>query len=216
MKTPIVLIAASLLAALSACAELPSPNTTLPTGGQLASAVARSVEQGGKFISLVGPKRQHSEPFLGVPGTNFYALRSMIDTRNGETAHQLFVADSYFGAERNWEAARDGQGQKLRFIAISKNEITCENGCSYAEEFAAALPERLLRASPQGFAVSFTAHSGATKTVTVPGDLVANQLTAIADARAALPQASAAPAPGGAGPSSAPKPAPAVAIPSPR
>ena len=197
MKNPIALMAAaSLLAALSACAELPA--TTPIAGGQLATAVARSVEQGGKFIALVGTKRQHADPFLGVPGTNFYALRSMLDTRNGETAHQLFVADSYFGAERNWEAARDGQGQKLRFIAISKNEITCENGCSYAEEFAAAVPETLLRASPQGFAVSFTARSGATKTVTVPGDLVANQLTAIADARAALPTASAAPLPGAA------------------
>ena len=193
MKNPIALFAAaSLLAALSACAELPATPTA---SGQLATAVARSVEQGGKFISLVGPKRQHAEPFLGVPGTNFYALRSMIDTRNGETAHQLFVADSYFGAERNWEAARDGQGQKLRFIAISKNEITCENGCSYAEEFAAALPEPLMRANPQGFAVAFTARSGAIKTVTVPGDLVANQLTAVADARAAMPTASAAPVP---------------------
>src|SRR5437016_2091265 len=140
MKTPIASVAAAfLLAALSACAELPA--TTPAATGPLATAVARSVEQGGKFIALVGPKRQHAEPFLGVPGTNFYALRSMIDTRNGESVHQLFVADSYFGAERNWEAARDSQGRSLRFIAISKNEITCENGCSYAEEFAAALPE---------------------------------------------------------------------------
>lgn len=197
MKTPIALFAAAaLLAALSACAELPSPNTTLPTGAPLASAVARSIEQGGKFISLVGPKRQHAEPFLGVPGTNFYALRSMIDTRNGETAHQLFVEDSYFGAERNWEAARDPQGRPLRFTAISKNEITCENSCSYAEEFGAGLPEPLLRGGIQGFAVNFTAHSGATKTVSVPGDLIANQLNAVADARAALPTASAAPPPG--------------------
>jgi len=191
MKFPIGLFAVpALLAVLSACTGLPA---TPAASGQLATAVARSVEQGGRFIALVGPRRQHAEPFLGVAGTNFFALRSMIDTRNGETAHQLFAADSYFGAERNWEAARDGQGRTLRFIAISKNEITCENGCSYAEEFAAALPEPLLRAGPQGFAVSFTAHSGATKTIAVPGDLVANQLTAIADARAGLPQAAVAP-----------------------
>jgi hypothetical protein len=208
MKTPNALFAAAfLLAALSACAELPSTTTTLATsGGQLATAVARSVEQGGKFISLVGPKRQHAEPFLGVPGTNFFALRSMIDTRNGETVHQLFVEDSYFGAERNWEAARDPQGRPLRFTAISKDEITCENGCSYAEEFGAAVPETLLRASPQGFAVTFAAHSGATKTVSVPGDLVANQLTAVADARAALPTAAAAPPPGAATRAPAPSP----------
>jgi hypothetical protein len=193
MKTPIALLAAALM--LSACTELPSTTTTLATGGQVATAVARSVEQGGRLISLVGPKRQHAEPFLGVAGTNFFALRSMLDTRTGETVHQLFVEDSYFGTERKWEAARDGQGRALRFIAISKNEITCDNGCSYAEEFAAALPETLLRASPQGLAVSFTAHSGATKTVTVPGDLVLNQLTAVADARAALPSAAATPPP---------------------
>jgi hypothetical protein len=192
MKTPIArFAAASLLAALAGCAV---PNTP-PPNTQLTTAVARSVEQGGKFITLVGPRRQHAEPFLGVPGTNFYALRSLIDTRTGETAHQLFVEDSYFGAKRDWEAARDAQGQKLRFIPISKNKITCENGCSYAEEFAAALPETLLRASPQGFAVSFTAHAGADKTIAVPGDLVANQLSAIAEARAGLPTAAAAPPP---------------------
>ena len=204
MKTPIVLLAAALL--LSACAELPSNTTTLATGGQLATAVARSVEQGGKFIALVSPRRQHAEPFLGVAGTNYFALRSMLDTRTGETAHQLFVEDSYFGAKRNWEAARDGQGRTLRFIAISENEITCENGCSYAEEFAAAIPETLLRAGPPGFEVSFTAHSGATKSVTVPGDLVANQLKAVADARAALPTASATPPP----PAASPPPATAT------
>jgi hypothetical protein len=198
MKTTIALCAAAfLMAALSDCAGLPNApqsNTTFASG-QLATAVARSTEQGGRFIALVGPKRQHAEPFLGVPGTNFYALRSMIDTRSGETSHQLFVADSYFGAERNWEAARDGQGQQLRFTSISKNEITCENGCSYAEEFAAALPENLLRASPQGFAVGFTAHSGAQQTISVPGDVVANQLAAVAEARTGLPTAAAAPPP---------------------
>ena len=193
MKFPIALFAApALLAVLSACTGLPD---TPAASGQLATAVARSVGQGGKFIALVGARRQHAEPFLGVAGTNFFALRSMIDTRSGETAHQIFVEDSYFGAERNWEAARDGQGQKLRFIAISKNEITCENGCSYAEEFAAALPETLLRASPQGLAVNFAPHTGPGKTITVPGDLVANQLAAVAEARASLPTASAGPPP---------------------
>jgi hypothetical protein len=196
MKTPIALYAAaSLMATLSACAGLPNAPPSNPTlaSGQIATAVARSTEQGGRFIALVGPRRQHAEPFLGVPGTNFYALRSMIDTRTGETSHQLFVADSYFGAERNWEAARDGRGQLLRFIPISKNEITCDNGCSYAEEFAAALPENLLRTSPQGLPVGFTAKSGAQQTISVPGDLVANQLAAVAEARTGLPTAAATP-----------------------
>jgi hypothetical protein len=190
MKTPIALVAAaSMLATLAGCvgsSSLPPPNVLTAT------TVTRSEEQGGRFIAFVGPRRPHGEPFLGVPGTNFDALRSWIDTQNGETAHQLYVEDSYSGAERTWEAARVQGGQTLRFITISKNEITCENGCSYAEEFAAALPEALLRASPQGLAISFTAHSGTQRTIIVPGDLIALQLAAIDDARTTLPRASAA------------------------
>ena len=197
MKTPIALAAAALLlAALAGCAGLPSAP---PPGIQSASAVTRATEQDGRFITFIGPKRPHAEPFLGVPGTNFTALRSSIDTRNGETVHQLYVEDSYFGAKRDWEAARDPAGQTLRFTHISKNQISCDNGCSYAEEFAASLPEALLRASVQGklagLAISFTAHSGARQTIIVPGDLILKQLAAVDEARAALPAASATPPP---------------------
>jgi hypothetical protein len=193
MKNSIALVAAAfLLAALAGCV---GSSDGLPPNVLAAGGVTRSEEQGGRFLAFVGPRRPHGEPFLGVPGTNFDALRSWIDTRNGETAHQLYVEDSYFGAERNWEAARILGGETLRFIAISKNEITCENGCSYAEEFAAALPEALLRASPRGLAISFTAHSGAARTILVSGDLIQKQLAAVDEARASLPTASAAPPP---------------------
>ncbi len=192
MKPAVALVAASFLA-LAGCTGLsgaPPPSTPA------ASGVSRSTEAGGRFITFVGPRRPTGEPFLGVPGTNFAALRSSIDTKTGEVAHQLYVEDSYFGAERNWEAAADPAGQKLRFIAISKNQITCDNGCSYAEEFAVGLPEALMRAPrPQGLAISFTAHSGARQTIIVPGDLITRQLAAIDEARSTLPTASAAPPP---------------------
>ncbi len=197
MKTPITLVAAaSLLMVLAGCGTLASAP---PPSVQPATAVTRSTEPGGRFIALVGPQRAHAEPFLGVSGTNFYALRSWLDTRNGETAHQLYVEDSYFGAERNWVAVRDSRGQALRFIAISTNKITCDNGCSYAEEFAAVLPETLLRASVKGklagLAISFTAHSGARQTIIVPGELILKQVAAVDEARATLPAASATPPP---------------------
>jgi len=190
MKPPINLLAASILAALAGCAGLSgAPAPGIPT----ATGVTRATELDGRFITFVGPKRPHGEPFLGVAGTNFTALRSSIDTRTGETVHQLYVEDSYFGAERNWEAARDPSGQALRFIAISKHEISCDNGCSYAEEFAASLPEALLRKSPQGLEIAFTARSGARATIPVPGDLIATQLAAVDEARASLPTAAAPP-----------------------
>jgi hypothetical protein len=184
-----------LAAVLAGCAGAPGgPPRTAP-GAALPVAVSRLTEQGGKFIALVGPRSQHAEPFLGVPGTNIFALRSWIDSRTGETVHQLYVADSYVGGERNWDTARDAQGQALRFIAITKNEISCGASCSYAEEFAAALSEPLLRASPKGLSLTFAAKSGASKTIAVTGDLVAKQLAAVDEARAALPKATAVSAP---------------------
>src|SRR5437763_6672878 len=106
------LLAPALLIVLAGCGALSSAP---PPVIQSATEVSRSIEQDGKFIGLVGPRRTHAEPFLGVPGTNFFALRSWIDTRNGETAHQLYVEDSYFGGKRNWDAARDKAGGELRF-----------------------------------------------------------------------------------------------------
>ena len=187
-----------LLAVLAGCAGATSAP---PPNPQSVDAVSQSVEQGGRFIALVGPRRQHAEPFLGVAGTNFAALRSWIDTRGGERVTQLYVEDSYFGGERNWEKARDAAGQALKFIAISKNEISCENGCSYAEEFAAELPEKLLRASPAGLSITFTAKLGLGKTIAVPGELVAKQLAAL-DAARPVPAAAAATPPPAAAPAS--------------
>jgi hypothetical protein len=175
--------------ALAGCGAIAGLSST----AQPAGPVTRAEAQGGRFVTLTGPRVQHAEPFLGVTDTNFYLLRSMIDTRTGEIANQLYVEDSYFGTERNWNAARDATGQPLRFIPISKNQITCESNCSYAEEFAAALPEAPLRAKTQGLTVVFTARSGAEKAIAVPSELIAKQLAAAGEARATLPVAAASP-----------------------
>jgi hypothetical protein len=178
-------LALALLVALVGCAGQSAPVTSATP----ATEVTRTVEQGGRFVALVGPRRQHAKPFLGVASTNFYALRSWVDTRTGEAVHQLYVADSYAGPERKWNAARDGQGRELRFVEISRNEITCERGCSYAEEFAASLPEALLQASAGGLTVTFSATSGVQKTIAVSAELVQKQLAAVAAARPGRPVA---------------------------
>jgi len=178
-------LALVVLLALSGCGG----QTAVVTSGLPANEVTRTVEQDGRFIAFVGPRRQHAEMFLGVASTNFYALRSWIDARTGETVHQLYVSDSYAGPERKWNAARDGQGRELRFVEISRNEITCERGCSYAEEFAAALPEEVLQAIAGGLTVYFSAISGAQKTIVVPGELIQKQLAAVAATRPGRPVA---------------------------
>ena len=87
-------LALALLAALCGCGARSAPVTSATP----ATEVTRTVEQDGKFIALVGPRRQHAEPFLGVASTNFYALRTWVDARTGEAVHQLYVSDSYAGA----------------------------------------------------------------------------------------------------------------------
>ena len=163
--------------ALTSCAHL-APEQ--PTVGVLVTEARE--DSSHRFILFIGLKGQHAPPFLGIPETNFYCLRSFVDRRTGETAHQLYVADSYFGAERGWNAARDSTGAPLPFVAIGLDEINCDGGCSYVEEFAANLPESALRASPAGLAVTFSSRSGAEKTIFVPGDHITAQLAAV-DAR---------------------------------
>jgi len=170
--------------ALSACSQLAPPGSastarTSPDAPGTAPAVEVREHVSGRFIALVGLKAQHAPRYLDIPGTNFYCLRSFVDRKTGETAHQLYVSDSYDGVERNWDAARDGAGGALVFIPISGDKITCDGGCSYVEEFAANIPENELRAYPQGLAVTFTDRAGDEKRIAVSAAQVAAQLTAL-------------------------------------
>ena len=143
------------------------------------TARRRGEDQLPRLIGVIGSKTQHAPPFLGVAGTNYYCLRSFVDRQTGETLHQLYVSDSYSGNERRWEAARDGAGHPLRFVEIGRNEITCTGGCSYLEEFAAAIPESELRENPRGLAVVFTSASGAEKRIMISGAQISAQLAAV-------------------------------------
>jgi hypothetical protein len=162
--------------ALTACAQVRSPEGPAQPGAVAAPAPD---DLSPRFIGVIGTRAQHAPPFLGVPETNFYCLRSFVDRQTGETQHQLYVSDSYSGTERRWNAARDGTGHPLRFIEIGRNEITCEGGCSYLEEFAAAIPESELRSSPKGLEITFTDRSGAEKTIAVSGNQITSQLAAV-------------------------------------
>src|ERR1700722_2866272 len=127
-----VIAAAILAAALGGCSLIQNEKLAPPLA---ADQVEMTKEQGGKFLAFVGPKLQHTQPFLDVEDTNYFCLRSWLDTRNGEVAHQLYVEDSYYGSPYRWDGANDADNKKLRFIPISRNEISCDQGCSYADEF---------------------------------------------------------------------------------
>lgn len=194
---------ASMGAALVACAQPappPAPSDTAQRNTAQPGANAAPGDPAPRFVGVIGTRAQHSPPFLGVPQTNFFCLRSFIDRQTGETLHQLYVSDSYSGAERDWNAAHDAAGRPLRFVEISRHEIACDGGCSYAEEFAANIPESELRANPQDLSVTFTARSGDAKTIVVSGSQISAQLAAVEARRqpvqpAVAPTASTAPRP---------------------
>jgi len=171
-------VALALSSALAACAS--GGAAPAHSDATTSDAGAPSLDdKSPRFIGVIGTKAQHAPPFLGVPETNFYCLRSFLDRKTGETEHQLYVSESYFGAERHWNSARDAAGRPLRFIEIGRNEITCEEGCSYLEEFAATLPESELRANPQGMAVIFFSATGDQKRILLSDAQISAQLAAI-------------------------------------
>jgi hypothetical protein len=174
------------LAACTGQAPLAGPPTAAPTPAKDKPTAPLESKPSARFIGFVGPRIQHDPPFLGVPYTNFYCLRSFLDRQTGATAQQLYVADSYSGTERDWNGAQDAEGHALPFTHISTNKITCDNGCAYAEEFAATLPEAELSSSDHGLTVTFAARSGNRMTIALSGAQVASQLAAVDAARARL------------------------------
>jgi hypothetical protein len=194
----IKLAAGALLAlTLGGCAELYPEEKLAPQPD--APEIEISKQQGGRFIAFVGPRLQHTEPFLGVSDTNYFALRSWLDNKNGEVAHQLYVEDSYYGGPYLWNAVEGADGKPLKFIPISRNQITCDLGCSYADEFGAELPEDYLRAHKDGLAVTFLASGGKTLAINVAANIVTAELNAVDSVRATAAKAAAAtPSPAGA------------------
>jgi hypothetical protein len=180
---------AALALALGACTVLRPEEKMAPVAQ--AEGVELTKQQGGRFIAFVGPKRQHTQEFLGVTDTNYFALRSWYDNKTADAAHQLYIEDSYYGGPYNWDGVHDAEGKALKFIPISRNQVSCDQGCAYADEFAAELPEDYLRDHQAGLSVTFTAGDGKTLPVAVPGDLVVEELAAVDTVRAVAAKAAA-------------------------
>jgi hypothetical protein len=175
-RRPRVLAAALLGLALSACAQgRPAPVAGGP--GHPAVVVRQDVSR--RYIEFIGPKMPYAKPFLGVPDTNYFALRSWLDRRTGAITHQLYVSESYFGPRRHWASARDQVGDPLPVAAIGSHEIACNPACSYSDDVAASLSDALLQKSRGGLAVTFIGEGGRQKTIVVPAALVEVELATV-------------------------------------
>lgn len=175
---PQVLAAALLGLALSACAQSrPAPATAIGMREHPAVVVREDVSR--RYIEFIGPKIRFAKPFLGVPDTNYVALRSWLDRRTGAATHQLYVSESYVGRRRHWASARDAEGDPLPVAAIGSHKIACDPACSYSDDAAASLSDALLRKSRGGLAVTFTAEGGRQKMIVVPAAAVQAELAAV-------------------------------------
>jgi len=94
-------LAVSLGMALTSCAQLASrqPNADAPL-------VEAREDSSQRFVGFIGPKAQHAPRFLDIPETNFYCLRSFVDRRTGETAHQIVISGDTIAAQLAAIAAR--------------------------------------------------------------------------------------------------------------
>ena len=113
-----------------------------PADDRQPTAVALSTRQGGRFDRCL-TDRAGSMPsrFSASPRPTSIACAAAIDRRNRRDRTTSFTCPTAIPARaRGWNAARDARGRPLRFIPISQDEITCQPSCSYAEEFAAAIP----------------------------------------------------------------------------
>ncbi len=181
----VILIGAQLVACAPSASSSGAVDPASASAGKAtvaSGAVGVRVDVSGRFIALVGPKVQHDPQYLDTPNTNYSCLRSFIDQQTGQTAHQLYVAASYESI-RDWDAARDGSGQTLQFLPISRFKIACngKEDCSYTEEFAAKIPEGQLNNNNRGFTVTFTDRNGHSETIAVSSQQVAVQITALAE-----------------------------------
>ena len=168
---------------VAGCAPLTAPSPSPQISGLSGnSGVVVREDLSQRFIALLGPEVQIDPPFLGTPNTNVARLRSFLDRRTGETAHQLYVTASYDG-NHDWNAAHDGGGRTLQFFPMSRFEIACEgkDKCFYAEEFAAKFPESELSQNRGGFSITFTDQAGNAQSVPVSAAQIGAQLTALAD-----------------------------------
>src|SRR5947207_15853030 len=118
--------AASLGLALAACAQAPPAEAPAQPNAPAVAPARGDIPS--RFVGLIGTRAQHAPPFLGVPETNFYCLRSFLDRQTGETRQQLYVSDSYSGSERHWDAARDGGGRTRGGLEIRRHQITSHGG----------------------------------------------------------------------------------------
>jgi hypothetical protein len=169
------------LLALAGCAHL-SPPIWSPVPGIVVHRTALS-----RYVEIVGPERQHAPPFLGVPGTNFFVLRSWLDRRTGRATTQLYVSNSYQGPERGWNAAYDPAGKSLPFTLIGRDRISCRRGCSWSENFAAEISAHAFDAAADGLAITFAARSGAKMTIALTARQIRLQRAAIAAVRLTNP-----------------------------
>jgi hypothetical protein len=113
-------------------------------------------------------------------------LRSWLDRDSGRATTQLYVSDSYRGAEKKWSAAYDAAGRALPFTAIRRDQIGCAGECAWVEDFAALIPERELATAAGGLAVTFVARSGDRKTILLTPRQIRIQRAAIAATRLRL------------------------------
>lgn len=186
MYKPTLLLLCFFMALLMGCqaSYSPPPQTVIPPP----STAIRPPPPAS--VKVEDSKFENAVTFIGIEGRhvgnqyNRYFLRSFMNKKSGQVAHQLYVSDHYDGYWEIWSRANSEDAQPLEFVSISRDVVYCGSGyagCSLSEVFGAFIPDTDLRTHQDGYSVKFYAKSGKQMVIRLSSEQIRKQLKAIDD-----------------------------------
>lgn len=147
------------------------------------------------MVVVIGPA-DDVNPYGGT--YRKWLLRSFVNKRNRTVSTQLYVDIGYVGAWRRYRVASDASDEATHLAVepIGSHVDTCfgKGVCSLDETIGIQLDDAQLQAHAQlGYAVSLSARSGESLTITIEPQQIEAQLSALAKFGRLSPAAPAAP-----------------------
>jgi hypothetical protein len=118
-----------------------------------------------------------------------WLLRTWLDMKSPLRRHQLYFSVNYFGDWRHFFGASDDTANRLKFVGIDKEVLSCDSyGCFYIETFGVDIAETFLRSRiKDGFEVKTLAQDGTSTIFAVTAEQIGAQLAEVDRLSTTLP-----------------------------
>lgn len=122
-----------------------------------------------KLTTYRGPEL--TEGFLYIKKTVF--LRAWKDDRTSAIQYQIYAIDGYRGDWHFYDHAYDSSGNKMEFVPIDRQVVTCDgNWCWFQEEFGLNVSRNYLESHKASPIVFKSSGKGGEQTFSLPATYV--------------------------------------------